>query len=185
VTRTTVFNRVQINESLPDDLFVFQPSEGAQQVEQFDFRMVKAQSRPEAPDFTLKDLDGHSFHLKGQRGKAVLIQFWASWCGPCRIEMPSVEELHRRFQHKGLTVVGVNDEDPEVAQEFLQEQDFTFPMLVDAGGEVGNAYEVDAIPTLVLIDQEGKIVHRDVGLGNGRELRRALKRIGIDTHDTE
>jgi len=184
-TRTTVFSRVEVNESLPDDLFVFQPSEEAQQVEQFDFRMVKAQSGPEAPDFTLKDLDGHSFHLKGQRGKAVLIQFWASWCGPCRIEMPFVEELHRRFRHKGLTVVGVNDEDPEVAQEFLQDKEFTFPMLVDAGGEVGNTYEVDAIPTLVLIDQEGKIVHRDVGLGNGRELRQALKRIGIDSHDAE
>ena len=183
--RTTVFNRVDLNEPLPPDLFVFQPPEGARQVEHFDLRPVAAGrgDRSEAPDFSLKDLDGHSFRLKSQRGKAVLIEFWASWCGPCRFEMPIVEKLHRRFQHKGLVVVGINDEDPEAAQEFLQDKDFTFPMLVDVGGEVGNIYEVEAIPTLVLIDQEGNIVHRSVGLGNERELRESLKKMGFDTHD--
>jgi peroxiredoxin/outer membrane lipoprotein-sorting protein len=185
LTRTTVFNRVDINESLSHDLFVFQPPEGARQVENFDSRAPAAgnQARQEAPDFTLEDLDGHSFHLKSQRGKAVLIEFWASWCGPCRIEMPFVEKLYRRFQHNGLVVVGVNDEDPEVAQEFLQDKDFTFPMLVDANQEVASAYEVEAIPTLVLIDQEGHIVRRNVGLGDERKLREDLKKIGIDTHD--
>lgn len=185
LTRTTVFNRVDINESLPHDLFVFQPPEGATQVENFDLRTVAAgsQARPEAPDFTLRDLDGHAFHLKSQRGKAVLIEFWASWCGPCRIEMPFVEKLYRCFQHNGLVVVGINDEDPEVAQEFLQDKDFTFPMLVDANQEVASAYEVEAIPTLVLIDQEGNIVRRNVGLGDERKLRESLKKIGIDAHD--
>jgi outer membrane lipoprotein-sorting protein len=77
LTRTTVFTRVDINELLPPDLFVFQPPEGARQVENFDLRTVAAghPARREAPDFTLKDLDGHSFHLKSQRGKAVLIEF--------------------------------------------------------------------------------------------------------------
>jgi len=184
LTRTTVFSQVGINESLPRELFVFQPPEGARQVENFDLQAMTAGSGPgqEAPDFVLRDLDGHSFHLKSQRGKAVLIEFWASWCGPCRFEMPFVEKLHRRFQGKGLVVIGINDEAPEAAQEFLDDKDFTFPMLVDAGGEVASAYEVEAIPTLVLIDQEGKTVHRSVGLGNDRDLSESLKRIGIDIH---
>src|SRR5262249_4039286 len=135
---------------------------------------------PDAPDFTLTDLDGHLFNLKSQRGKAVLMEFWASWCGPCRLEMPIVEKLHRDFRHKGLIVVGINDEDPEVAQEFLQDKEFTFSMLVDKDGEVADQYEVDAIPTLVLINREGKIVHREVGLGSERPLLESLKKMGID-----
>jgi peroxiredoxin len=164
---------------------VFHPSEEARQFERLGSRPVAAkdEGEPEAPDFTLTDLDGHPFHLKSQRGKAVLMEFWASWCGPCRLEMPIVEKLHRRFQHKGLTVVGINDENPEVAQEFLQDKEFTFPMLFDKDGEVADSYEVDAIPTLVLVDREGKIVHREVGLGSERQLLESLKKIGIDAHE--
>jgi peroxiredoxin len=164
---------------------IFHPSEEPRQVERLGLRAVAAkdEGEPEAPDFTLTDLDGHPFQLKSQRGKAVLMEFWASWCGPCRLEMPIVEKLHRRFQHKGLTVVGINDEDPEVAQEFLQDKEFTFPMLVDKDGEVADSYEVDAIPTLVLVDREGKIVHREVGLGSERQLLESLQKIGIDAHE--
>ena len=167
-------------------LLTSNPNFSSSEVEDFDLQRmaVESEAKQSAPDFTLKDLDGHPFHLKSQRGKAVLIEFWASWCGPCRIEMPFVERLHRRFRHKGLVVVGINDEDPEVAQEFLQDKDFTFPMLVDTDQEVATAYEVEAIPTLVLIDQRGNIVYQNVGLGNERELLESLKDIGIDAHDS-
>jgi len=133
----------------------------------------------EASDFTLKDLDGKEVALKELRGTVVLLDFWASWCGPCRMELPHIEKLHREFKDKGLVVLGVNNEPPETARAFVKKKEYTFPTLVDADRGVANRYQVTGIPAVFVIDKDGKIVAHYVGLRSEADLRAALRRAGL------
>jgi outer membrane lipoprotein-sorting protein len=124
VKQTFIFTIAKVNEPIPDSLFVFIPPEGAKEVKELSFPSFPGTTRTdligrEAFDFTLKDLDGREVNLRDLRGKVVLLSFWASWCDPCRAEMPSIEKLHREFKDKGLVVLGINAEPPEIARQFL------------------------------------------------------------------
>jgi len=179
IRRTITFTLARVNGPIPESFFVLTPPAEARQVEEFG---RSASKENEAADFTLTDLQGRSFNLREQRGKAVLLNFWATWCGPCRDEMPYIEKLYRDFKDKGLIVLGVNDEEPEVARSFLAENEITFPSLVDERGGSHWLYRVAGIPTTILIDKEGKIAARLVGYSSGSEdfLRAALKKVGIE-----
>jgi peroxiredoxin len=116
-----------------------------------------------APDFTLKALDGPNLRLREQRGKVVMINFWATWCGPCREEMPQLKRLHDKYQAAGFTLLGVNvDEDPRQASALAQKLALGFPVLFDADKQVSKTYDLSAMPSTVLIDRDGKVrfVHR-------------------------
>jgi len=121
-----------------------------------------------APDFTLKNHQGQSVSLSGFRGQVVLLNFWATWCGPCQQEMPSLEALSKKFQGKKFLVLGVNldDEGWAAVDEFTKQVPVNFPILSDAQQEVSDLYQVYRIPETYLVNAEGKIVDKFVGPQN-------------------
>lgn len=181
--QTTMFSIARINEPVPDDLFAFNVPEGAREADEPNLPgMRKATTdRDEAADFTLKGLDGKETSLKSLRGKVVLLDFWASWCAPCREELPKVERLHRELKDKGLVVLGINvGESAEIAREFVRKYGLTFTTLLDPYKEVTNRYRAMAIPLTVVIDRDGKISSYNIGLQSESGLRDALRKAGID-----
>jgi thiol-disulfide isomerase/thioredoxin len=119
-----------------------------------------------APDFTLQTLDGKNVSLSSLRGKGVLLNFWATWCGPCKIEMPWFVELQKEYGSQGLQIVGVamDDSSTQEIQNFVKEMGVNYPVLIGKEA-VGQAYGgVDVLPTTFFIDRDGKIVAREFGL---------------------
>ena len=115
-------------------------------------------------DFTLTTLDGESATLSQFKGKVVFLNFWATWCGPCRIEMPSMESLYNQYKDKGFEILAVNSgESRQQVEDFMKENSFSFPALLDESGKVSSSYGIQAIPTTFLLNSEGKIVLRLVG----------------------
>jgi peroxiredoxin len=133
----------------------------------------------EAPNFQLRDLAGNMVTLSQLRGKVVLLNFWATWCGPCRFEMPVLERLQKEFRKAGLVVFGVNDEEPGTALNYLKRNRITFKSLVDSEQKVSILYQVRAIPTVIIVDREGKIAFHGIGLTDEAALRNALNKAGI------
>lgn len=123
-----------------------------------------AAERSEAPDFTLEDLDGRESSLSSYRGKVVFLNFWATWCGPCRAEMPSMERLYAELPRDRFEILAVDMREfrGKVA-EFVDELDLTFPVLLDERGVTGAMYGIRGIPTTYLVDKEGNLVARLVG----------------------
>jgi len=123
-----------------------------------------------APDFALKSSSGENLRLSEYRGDVVMINFWATWCGPCRQEMPLLDELYSRYERVGFSLLGVNiDDDPRKAMRMVSELGVSFPVLFDARKEVSKLYEVDAMPVTVLIDREGTIRYVHHGYKPGYE----------------
>lgn len=111
-----------------------------------------------APDFALKSTSGENLRLSEYRGDVVMINFWATWCGPCRQEMPLLDELYRRYQRVGFNLLGVNiDDDARRAVAMVNELGVSFPVLFDANKEVSKLYAVEAMPVTVLLDREGTV----------------------------
>lgn len=111
-----------------------------------------------APDFALRSSSGANLRLSEYRGDVVMINFWATWCGPCRQEMPLLDELYTRYQRVGFNLLGVNiDDDSGRAMDMAKELGVSFPVLFDAQKEVSKLYAVEAMPVTVLVDREGTI----------------------------
>ena len=113
-----------------------------------------------AQDFTLKNLDGEEVNLGQFRGKYLLINFWATWCGPCKIEMPSLETLYRRFKSDKFDMIGISNDmfGDRVVRPYVKASKLTFPMLLDQRMIVSHQYGVVSLPTTFLIDPQGKII---------------------------
>jgi len=123
-----------------------------------------------APDFTLKSRSGKNLKLSEFRGQVVMINFWASWCGPCRQEMPLLDQLYQHYRPLGFTILGVNVEtDTSQALKLLQEIPVTFPILFDSDNSVADQYHLDAMPTTVLVDRDGKMRFLHLGYLPGYE----------------
>lgn len=109
-----------------------------------------------APEFTLPGLDGQTISLGGFKGKPVMVNFWATWCGPCVHEVPYIQETYEVWSGKGLVILAVNiGESPSQVRGFMQESQLSFPVLLDESGEVAEQYGVRGIPTTILVDGEG------------------------------
>jgi peroxiredoxin len=136
-------------------------------------------NRKAAPEFTLKDAAGRAVHLSDYRGKVVLLNFWATWCGPCRMAMPGLQELQDKFKDRGLEILSVNQgETAEPVRNFIQRKKYSFHVVLDQDGAVGGKYGVRGIPTLVLVDKKGMVQWLRVGYsGNDDELRQLLERL--------
>ena len=123
-----------------------------------------------APDFTLKSNSGKNIKLSELRGQVVMINFWASWCGPCRQEMPLLDQLYQRYQPMGFTLLGVNvEEDSSAADKILKEIPVSFPVLYDNKSKVSESYQVQAMPSTFLIDRDGKLRYLHKGYRPGTE----------------
>jgi peroxiredoxin len=133
-----------------------------------------------APNFTLADLDGNSVTLADLKGQVVLINFWATWCGPCEAEMPAIEQRYETFRSRGLTVLGVNvGETREQIAPFVERLGLTFTILMDPDYEVETLYRVRGYPTTYLIDRDGLIVRQHVGYLADGQLDQYLTQAGV------
>jgi len=182
VQRLTIdFHSFQMGETLPDSAFTFDPPKHAKLV---DALPIPGQGgafllNQTAPDFELKSLDGDRVRLEDLRGKPVLLTFFASWCGPCRHELPDMVKLYQSFKDQGLQVIGVNDEGKGTARRFAEESGVPFTVLDDSGEKVHRAYRVWNIPVTFVIDSNGKVVRFLRGSHDYDSLRSALKSVGL------
>jgi peroxiredoxin len=123
-----------------------------------------------APDFTLKSAEGKNLRLKEQRGQVVLVNFWASWCGPCRQEMPHLNRLYDKYKASGFTLLAVNiDDDARTGSATATKWGLKFPVLLDADKTVSKLYDLGSMPATVLIDRDGKVRFLHRGYREGTE----------------
>jgi peroxiredoxin len=131
-----------------------------------------------APNFTLQSRSGEMVSLEGLRGDVVMINFWATWCGPCRQEMPHLEALHQRYSDLGFTLLGVNvEENSRLSDKFLQETPVTFDILFDPENGVSELYDVIAMPSTVLVDRGGnmRFIHHGYQPGYENEYQTQIR----------
>jgi cytochrome c biogenesis protein CcmG/thiol:disulfide interchange protein DsbE len=132
-----------------------------------------------APDFALETAEGKTIRLSELRGQPVVLNIWASWCGPCRAEMPALQRVYQAYQAQGLEILGLNStaqDDRQLAQAFVAEQGLTFPILFDTQGEATRLYAVRALPTTYFIDAQGVIQE----VVTGGPMAEALLRIRVE-----
>jgi peroxiredoxin len=128
--------------------------------------------------FTLESLDGTEISLSDHRGNVVLINFWATWCGPCRAELPAFEQAYQSYRDQGFVILGVNEQEaPQVIEPFLAEMGVTYPILLDKQGQVMSEYRVLGMPTSLFVDRVGVIQMRHTGLLTAEQLETELSKL--------
>jgi peroxiredoxin len=130
-------------------------------------------------DFTLTGLDGKQYSLSALRGKVVLLNFWATWCPPCRKEMPDMEKLYQRLQAKGFVVLAISDEERDTVAGFEEKQKYTFPILLDPDRKVNTEFNVEGIPKSFLFDRDGKLVAQAIDMRTEGQFLEMLKQAGM------
>jgi len=125
--------------------------------------------RHQQADFALEDLHGKKWALKDLRGKVVLVNFWATWCPPCRSEMPDLETLYKKFKNEGLVVLSISDEDASKVKPIIDEHRFSYPILIDPGRIVGKEYNIEGIPKSFVYDRDGKLVAQAIDMRTKRQ----------------
>jgi peroxiredoxin len=129
-----------------------------------------ATAQASAPDFTLRNTQGGNLRLQEQLGQVVLVNFWASWCGPCKQEMPHLNRLYDKYRSAGFLLLGVNiDDDPRAADAAITRLGLKFPVLLDSDKAVSKLYDLGSMPATVLIDRDGRVRYLHRGYREGRE----------------
>lgn len=136
------------------------------------------QARAKA-DFTLTDIEGKTWTLSALRGKVVLVNFWATWCPPCRKEMPDLETLSKQFKDQGLIILAISDEDASKVKPFISEHQYTYPILLDPGRKINTLYLVDGIPKSFVYDRKGKLVAQAIDMRTMGQMLTMLKAAGL------
>ena len=117
-----------------------------------------------APELQLENLAGEQVRLSDLRGRPVMINFWAAWCGFCRIELPEMQEVYESYRDQGFTILAVDVQDDRTeVKSFVEELGLTFPVLLDSRGEVSRSYRIRGLPTSYFVDQDGVIIGRELG----------------------
>jgi peroxiredoxin len=165
----TLVRYEHVNASLDDDQFRAAMA-----------RLEADDRKREHPEFTLKDLSGKSWSFSELRGKVVLVNFWATWCPPCRKEMPDLETLYTRFGSKGFVVLGISDEETAKVEPFIRDRKITFPVLLDPGRKVNDMFIVEGIPKSFVYDREGKLVAQSIDMRTQKQFLEMLTKAGLE-----
>ena len=130
-------------------------------------------------DFTLKDLKNKSYTLSELRGKIVMVNFWATWCGPCRLEMPDLDRLYSHFQPQGLVVLSISDEESFKVSSFISPTGYHPPVLLDPGGKVHKLFHIDGIPKTFLFNRDGKLIAEAIDQRSMRQFLAMLSKTDL------
>ena len=163
--RAVIATRVGVAVFVAAMLGLATPVHAGNEREHLDALMVQTLPTPiPAPAFRLADVGGVSRTLENLRGSVVLLNFWATWCIPCRDEMPAMERLHRAYREQGLTVLGVNfKESAREVRAFLEKLGVSFTTILDTDGAVSGTYRVRGLPVTFLVDREGRLLWKAIG----------------------
>ena len=142
-------------------------------------KLDDADHRFQETDFTLTDLEGKAWTLKSLHGKVVLVNFWATWCPPCRKELPDLQALYDRFKERGLVVLGISDEDVTKVQPFVTEHKMTYPILLDPGRKVNQLFDIQGIPHSLFYNRDGKLVAQAIDMRTQKQFLELLNRAGL------
>jgi peroxiredoxin len=151
--------------------------------EQFREAMLRLEAddrKRQHPDFTLADISGKSWTFSELRGKVVLVNFWATWCPPCRKEMPDLQTLYEHFRAQGFVVLGISDEEAMKVEPVIRERRVSFPVLLDPGRKVNEMFVVDGIPKTFVYDREGKLVAQSIDMRTQKQFLDMLKKAGLE-----
>jgi len=137
---------------------------------------IQAGTNPgdQAPDFTLNSLYGKEIKLSGLQGKKVFLNFWATWCGPCRSEMPDIEKLNENHENIEILAINIREEKGQVL-EFVMKNGYTFPIALDRNGKIANKYQARGIPTTYILDENGIVMEKHTGVLDYSKMKELLK----------
>lgn len=141
-----------------------------------------AADAPQAPGFTLQSVDGKTVSLSQFKGDVVMINFWASWCGPCRQEMPLLDDIYKQYKDMGFVLLGVNVEpDAQSADAWLKKTPVSYPILYDPKSQVSQLYQVQAMPTTVIVDRQGNVrfVHNGYLPGDENQYMNSIRTLVV------
>jgi peroxiredoxin len=142
-------------------------------------RLESDDLRRQQADFTLADLEGKKWTLKELRGKVVLVNFWATWCPPCRKEMPDLGVLYNRFKDQGLVILAISDEDPNKVRPFVEDRRVPYPVLLDPGRKVNTLFQIEGIPRSFVYDRGGKLVAQAIDMRTQKQFLEMLGQAGL------
>jgi peroxiredoxin len=130
-------------------------------------------------DFKLKDVSGKKWSLRSMKGKVVLVNFWATWCPPCRKEMPDLQALSDEFGKQGLVVLGLTDERSDVVKDFLSHQSYNYPILLDTDRDAAKQFGIEGIPKTFVYDRDGKLVAQSIDMRTRAQFKAMLAEAGL------
>jgi peroxiredoxin len=173
----------------PDDLYVelaslvrYEHMQAESDNPQFAEAMAKLKAddvKRQTADFTLQDLQGKAWHLRDLKGKVVLVNFWATWCPPCRKEMPDLQALYDKYKDQGFLVLSISDEEIVKVSPFIAERKISYPVLLDPGRKVNDGFVVDGIPKSFVYDREGKMVAQSIDMRTRSQFQQMLDQAGL------
>lgn len=183
VTETTVIHSFEQNPTFSSSTFNFDTPGDAERVNEVSLggRSGSSMEGREAPSFTLTNLAGKEVSLQDYRGNIVMLDFWATWCAPCRRAHPDIQELYEEYKEDGVVVLGINNEGRNTARQYMQKHDYSFPTLLDTTDATAREYGVNAMPYYFVIDRDGKISSEIVGYHPKSDMLEALKKAGLKT----
>jgi peroxiredoxin len=174
------FTNIKCGEPIDATVFTAKAPEGQDVREQGGAPQPPVALGKPAPEITVKSVDGASTKLASLRGRVVLIDFWATWCPPCRKGLPETQALYNSYGKKGLAVLTISDEPKGTVTPYLKSNKLTFPAFLDQDGATNKAYHIEAIPTVAVIDKSGNLSSFFVGLQDKAVILSALKKAGLD-----
>jgi peroxiredoxin len=173
----------------PDSLYVelaslvrYEHMQAASDNPQFAAATAKLEAddaKRQSADFTLTDLQGKAWHLQDLKGKVVLVNFWATWCPPCRKEMPDLDALYNKFKDQGFVVLAISDEESAKVSPYIAEHKIRYPVMLDAGRKVNDAFIVEGIPKSFVYDRNGKLVAQSIDMRTRSQFLGMLAQAGL------
>jgi len=165
------------------ELVRYEHMQAASESPQFTAAMARLEAQDKevaAADFTLTDLQGNRWHLKDLQGKVVVVNFWATWCPPCRKEMPDLQTLYDRFKAEGLVILAISDEDLGKVKPFVTARNVGYPILLDPGRKVNELFHIESIPKTLVYDRTGKLVAQSIDMRTQRQFLEMLAQAGLN-----